>query len=416
MALDKPATDMLPSIETLANEAIRLEQSEPLGAAFEVSLGDSFAKLPPPQAQSFARQAETRTVHTYRLRDVVLDGPTMALFSGRMAIPQTLYMVSQGECEDAAARPLPPTWTDPERHYVLGVNRAFRNYYHWMVQSLPAIDWGVRNRRHPNVALALPPLQPWQEATLALLGHAGVARLALDSKSAFAVGPRARYALASAEYSEFLGERMPTIVSRAAAATFARLRQAVAPEPGSGAIYVARTDAQSRVAVNEAELIAMLTQQGVRIVVPGTLTVAQQIAIFRGAELVIGAHGAGLSNIVGCEPGSHLYELVPRHYPNVCFNRLAQSCSLNYWGDVFPSEPSSSGPHQRKWHIDLDVVAARLEEIRGRIAETRRAGVPGQNVGREAAMLSKPSRAPVATEHRSGVLRRVVNSLGLFRR
>lgn len=43
-------------------------------------------------------------------------------------------------------------------------------------------------------------------------------------KTAFAVGPPARYAVARAEYSEFLGERMPTIVSRAAAETFARLR------------------------------------------------------------------------------------------------------------------------------------------------------------------------------------------------
>ena len=76
---------------------------------------------------------------------------------------------------------------------------------------------------------------------------------------------------------------------------------------------------------------------------------------------MIGPHGAGLSNIVGCEPGTHLYELVPSHYPNFCFNRLAQGCLLHYWGDVFPrprrgtavrtNEPgaSTSTPWRRGW-------------------------------------------------------------------
>ena len=131
---------------------------------------------------------------------------------------------------------------------------------------------------------------------------------------------------------------------------------------------MARTDTTNRVAVNEPELIALLQRQGVRIVVPGTLPVLQQIAIFRRASLVIGPHGAGLSNIVGCEPGTHLYELVPSHYPNFCFNRLAQGCLLHYWGDVFPAEAGDGSPHERTWRIDLDAVAARLEQIRARIA------------------------------------------------
>ena len=211
------------------------------------------------------------------------------------------------------------------------------------------------------MVLALPPLLPWQEEALALLGYADVPRLTLE--------PFGHYLLASAEYAEFLGERMTRTPSRAATATFARLRQAVVPASDGGSeIYVARTDATNRAAVNEADLIAMLERQGVRIIVPGSLPVAQQIAIFRGARLVIGPHGAGLSNIIGCEPGTHLYEMLPSHYPNICFNLLAQGCGLHYWGDAFPSEAGDGGAHQRTWRIDLDVVAARLDLIRARIA------------------------------------------------
>ena len=319
-----------------------LDQPEKLGDVSQVSLGDSFARLLPADiVELFNRRPATEPVRIFRLRNVLLDAWVMVLFKGRRPIPETLFLINQAERDFAMQRPLELELTDASRHYILGATRAHHNYYHWMVQSLPAIDWGLRCRRDDSVALALPALQPWQEQTLALLGHAGVPRLTL--------GVREHYPLASVEFSEFLSGRLPGIVSNAAAATYGRLRQAVAPAAdGATEIYVARTDATNRVAVNEAELIAMLEREGVRIVVPGTLPVSRQIALFRKASLVIGAHGAGLSNIMACEAGTAVYELLPSHYPNICFNRLAQACGLHYWGDVFPSDAGggrSAGPH-----------------------------------------------------------------------
>ena len=362
MSSGDPAIVVPLSIQALTEDVVWLGDAAPLDRRAEVSLGDTFAKLLPADCVDlFACQAATERLCIYRLRDVLLDAWIMILLSGRQPISETVYLAYQKERDFAAVRPLELQPTDAARHYIIGATRARYNYYHWMVQSLPAIDWGLRCLRHPDVALALPPLLPWQEATLALLGHADVPRLTL--------GVREHYALAIAEFSEFLGPRLPGIVSQAAAATYGRLRQAVAPAPdGADEIYVARTDAANRIAVNEAALIALLDRQGVSIVVPGTLPVTKQIALFRRARLVIGGHGAGLSNIIGCEPGSHVYELLPSAYPNHCFNRLAQACALHYWGDVFPSEAGGADPHERKWQIDLDVVAARLDVIRARMA------------------------------------------------
>jgi hypothetical protein len=101
------------------------------------------------------------------------------------------------------------------------------------------------------------------------------------------------------------------------------------------------------------------------------LSVAEQIAAFRGARLVIGAHGVGMSNIVFCQSGSFVYEMLPRHYPNAAFNRLAQAAGLNYWADLFEGVGEGS-PYQRGWRIDLEIAAARLEAIRQRIAATPR--------------------------------------------
>jgi len=359
LAKATPATT--PSIHVLAKEVVTLERAAPLAADVEVMLGDSFVRLLPPDiVRNFARFAATEEMRIFRLRDVTLDVSMMALFTGRQPIRETMYLLTQKDYDFALVKPLEPEPTNHTQHYIVAANISVRDYYHWMIQSLPAIDWGVRRSRHNNIALAVPPLLPWQVEALALLGLAGLPRLTLR--------PYAHYALDSAEYAEFLGARMDRIASHRAAETYARLRQAVAPDPdGADAIYVARTDATRRVALNEDALIAMLERQGVRTIVPGAMPVTRQLATFRRARLVIGPHGAGLSNLIACEPGTHVYELLPSHYPNHCYNHLAQSCRLRYWGDVFPAEPGEGDPHKRNWCIDLDVVATRLDEIRQRM-------------------------------------------------
>jgi hypothetical protein len=349
-------------ISHAAHEVLELERNVPLDGAFEVTLGDSFTDAD--LRAQFARQERTGAIQLYRLRDVTLDASLMLLLRGRGRITETRYLVTDQEYADALVKPLPAVPLDPTEHYIIGCNRAWHNYYHWLIQSLPAIDLGLRHRTHRKVTLVLSSLQPWQQETLALLGCQDVPRLTLQVPDTFL--------LPSTEFSDFLGERMPRIVTRAAMATFRRLSQAVPwGRATAEEIYVARTDARNRVAENEAELIGLLERQGVRIVVPGALPVAEQIATFRAARLVIGPNGAGMSNIVFCQSGSFIYEMLPRHYPNAAFNRLAQAAGLNYWADLFDGR--GEGPvHERIWRIDLDLVAARLDAIRARMAATPR--------------------------------------------
>ena len=350
------------SIRTLAKEVLSLDPPAPSDTKGSVTLGPSFQHYLSPPAIAAFRRGPDDPFCIYRLRDVILDASIMALSQGRKPIPETLFLVNQDDYEFALVKALRPELTDPRRHYIVGCNRAFGNYFHWIAQALPAIDWGMRLRRDLDAILALPVLQlPWQEASLALLGYADAPRLTLDAHT--------HYWLSSAEYADFLGGRMAWSVPTSAAATYARLRQAVPPaEDGDDAIYIARTDSMRRRMLNEDALIAMLQRQGVRIVIPGALPVARQFALFRRARLVIGPHGAGLTNIVACEPGTHVYELVPKDYPNYCYCQIAQACAFHYWCDVFPNEDEDVAAQDRKWHVDLEVVARTLHDIRAHMA------------------------------------------------
>jgi hypothetical protein len=362
-ATNPPADRTDLPIDEAAWDTLQLERATAILGDFDISLGESFSD--PASRAIFARRERTEALHTYRLQDVTLDASLMLLLKGRARIPETRYLVTDDEYAAALVKPLPAVPLDPTEHYVIGCNRVWHNYYHWLIQAVPTIDWALRQRGQHKVTLVLPPLLPWQQETLALLGYQDVPRLTL--------GISDTYLLPDVEYTEFLGARMPEIVSHAAVATFRHLDAAVPWTRGwADEIYVARTDTQNRVAVNEAELIDLLDRQGVRIVIPGSLSVAEQIATFRAARLVIGPHGAGMSNIVFCQPGSFVYEMVLRNYPNPCFNLLAQSVGLNYAADLFDSD-GVGGLHQQTWRIDIDLVATRLDAIRARTAATPRA-------------------------------------------
>jgi capsular polysaccharide biosynthesis protein len=345
-----------------ASEVLQIESAAAIGAEFDISLGDTFTD--PKHRTHFARRTSTEPLCCHNLRDVTLDASLMLLLRGRARIPETRFLVGNEDYADTLVKPLPATRMDPTVRYVIGCNRAWHNYYHWLIQAIPAIDWGLRRHGRHRLVLVLPPLRTWQEETLALLGYQDVASLTLDISGT--------YLFPDVEFSDFLGARMSGVASYAAAATFRRLAAAAPWIHGAAdEIYVARTDAHNRVAENEAELIDFLDKQGVRIIVPGTLSVAEQIAAFRAARLVIGPHGAGMSNIAFCQPRNFVYELLPRNYANACINRIAQSVGLNYWADLF----ESLGPgdvQQQTWRIDLDIVAARLHAVRALIAATPR--------------------------------------------
>jgi hypothetical protein len=341
-------------IAEAAHEVIELERSVPLDGEFEIALGEAFG---PDLRGRFDRQEATGAIRLYRLGDVTLDASLMLLLRGRSRISETRYFVSDQEYNDTLIKPLPAQPLDPKQHYIIGSNRAWHDYYHWLVQALPAIDFGLRCGGQRRTMLVVPPLQAWQEESLALLGYEEIPKVTLEVSDTLL--------LPNAEFSDFLGERMPEMVARTAMSTFRRLSKAVpwthaAPEE----IYVA--GAAHQAIENEAELIDLLERQGVQTLLPGELSVAQLIAAFRAARLVIGAHGKPMSNVVFCQGGSFVYELLPRHQLGVTVNRLAQTATVNYWADIFSGEGGGG------WRVDLDTVAARLDAIRDRMAMTPR--------------------------------------------
>jgi capsular polysaccharide biosynthesis protein len=89
-------------------------------------------------------------------------------------------------------------------------------------------------------------------------------------------------------------------------------------------LYVGRGDKKrTRRVENEAEVLAALAPLGFESIDPGRLSPADQVRAFAEAECIVGAHGAGLTNLAFCSPGAAVVELFATDYVNECFWALA---------------------------------------------------------------------------------------------
>ncbi|GGJ01955.1 hypothetical protein GCM10008995_09660 [Halobellus salinus] len=96
----------------------------------------------------------------------------------------------------------------------------------------------------------------------------------------------------------------------------------------SSRIYVSRADAQDRRIRNEDALMSMLNDYGFERIVPGEHTFEEQVRQFSDAEIVLGPHGAGLTNAIFATETT-LVELFGS-YQNACFFTLANGLGHGY--------------------------------------------------------------------------------------
>jgi hypothetical protein len=304
-----------------------------------------------------------RSICNYEICDAVLDGEFRGLINSNGFIEGTGYLLPKHALTRLKIDESRIVKAPDEDKAIVGCNAAYRNYFHWTTQALPAMDASLRRAAQDRDAcLVLPPLNTRQEESLHLLGLSRVKRFVVDN-------PASQCVFGKIEFSEILNGGAAFCLSELAYKTYSRIRQAVETSPVAGKkIYVARTDTMRRRMRNEDVVIEEMSKRGFEIAIPGTLTFTEQVRLFRGASLVIGTHGAGMTNIVFCEPGTLVYELVPSHYTNACFCNLARICKLRYWADAFESEgPGLS--NLREWESDTRVVTERLDEIEAILAE-----------------------------------------------
>ena len=102
-----------------------------------------------------------------------------------------------------------------------------------------------------------------------------------------------------------------------------------APDPPR-VVYVSRGRSPKRSLQAEASLERTVGSLGANVLHAQDLPLSGQIGELSGARLVIGMHGAGLTNMVWSRRLEHVLEIFPPGYCNDCFARLAVQMGSEY--------------------------------------------------------------------------------------
>lgn len=108
-------------------------------------------------------------------------------------------------------------------------------------------------------------------------------------------------------------------------------------------IYITRSDSSNgRVLLNEAKLIKVLENLGFKTLCLSALSLSDQISVFSCAEVIVGVHGAGFTNLTFCAPGTKIYELTCEQYPNPIFETISDHLNLEH-NYIFCEVPHPQG-------------------------------------------------------------------------
>ncbi|WP_417730317.1 glycosyltransferase family 61 protein [Rosistilla oblonga] len=195
------------------------------------------------------------------------------------------------------------------------------NYFHWLCEVLPRLELA----RQAGVAQADAYLvdchKPFQRQALELLG------VPLEK----VIQPHEGL-LVQAE--RLIVPSYATAASRRCLSETVLMRSGVQSDSKSGAgvrrIYVSRRHARKRSLGNEAEVAALLAAHGFEILCLEQFHLADQIRKFSDAAIVVGLHGAGLTNILWCRSAVQLIEIIPQNYARDYFELLASELAIPY--------------------------------------------------------------------------------------
>ncbi|MFD0484879.1 glycosyltransferase family 61 protein [Kineococcus sp. GCM10028916] len=304
-----------------------------------------------PQDRSALRQRDVSSVpeqFTLELPEATLQGREGWVFH-RGRLVEGIWQ------EDGfPARSLMPRWRQDSAVRLPGTTVSLLqpwlpNYYHWTVQVVPRIvrildllaERGEEADRWLIPSGAPGYIRQW----LDLLGIPEERRLGVETRGQVF------------DVERLLVASVPGRNRWVSPSTVEQVRAAVAhvpPGAGGRRLLLQREGERRRVLLNAPEVVDALTRRGFEVVDPGGMTVAEEASLFSGADLVVGVHGAGLTNLVFCRPGATVVELTPRGLLYPTFVKLAAAAEVGHHM-VIGTEPRLPWP-LRFPDVDADLV------------------------------------------------------------
>jgi glycosyltransferase involved in cell wall biosynthesis/capsular polysaccharide biosynthesis protein len=214
-----------------------------------------------------------------------------------------------------------------EKSYLVFYNGNLHNYYHWMAEGILSLDILSRAMAPAqNLSIALPKSVDIN----AVFDHRDTLRaLGFDNFDTVEVGANLiKVREAIWVESDDLIEQMPAHYLKDFQQRIAS-KYAGAAGPRNRRLLIGRKGPTRKIH-NFERAQEFLSGHGFETAFLEGLSIVEQILLFQSAEFVIGTHGSGLTNLLFCEPGTKVIELMPSIEMRPFFWLISEKLNLTY--------------------------------------------------------------------------------------
>jgi len=204
-------------------------------------------------------------------------------------------------------------------------NRSYMNYYHWLYDTLPRLsvleNAGI-DIDTIDLFVVMPLRHPFHTESLERLGISSDRLHTVD---------KGEYISADELYIPHFGSNSLGLAQARWNPEYLRKKfgPSVPAEQQERRLFISRGNTGKRGISNEPKLIDALLPLGFEVVHCENLSMVEQAQMFAEASVVLGPHGAGLTNIVYCQPGTTVIELFNAHIAP-CFWSISELMELKH--------------------------------------------------------------------------------------
>jgi capsular polysaccharide biosynthesis protein len=247
------------------------------------------------------------------------------------------------------------------RSYLVFYNGNLHNYYHWLAEGILSLEVLTQVMGSTqNLSIALPTSREINAVfdhreTLHALGFADVHTVEVSAnlmnvREAIWIEPGDLIEQVPAHYLKNFQQR---IAARYAGVGRGRNRRLLIGRKGP-----------TRKIHNFEQIRGLLSSRGFETIFLEGLSIVEQIQLFQSAEFIVGAHGAGLTNLLFCEPGTKVLEFMPCVEMRPFFWLISDKLNLVHGMQFCP------GLNHETFQADIYVDPAKLETLYNLLEES----------------------------------------------
>lgn len=298
-------------------------------------------------------------IQVYKLKNVEILGDEFFVSAGGVYAKdrRLLYLTSQDAVEKKTLSNS-VVKDSSGKVFVLCANAGYKNFYHWMYQSLPVILQAQATLVQNDFKIVVPPLSSFQKRCIDILGIGKEQIFELEDDKRFLCETLIYSNLLSGEFSFKPSNYMLSLFAKFRDKCISRLKNDSAPKK----VFISRKDTPRRSLENEAEVTKLLSEMGYTEIIMSELTLEEQVLIMFRAEYIVAPHGAALVHLVFTSHCKGLLEILPSNYYNDCFFRICQIKQIPYIN--MTSEAVGSGHyHYTSSNLDIEKLKLLVNEL-----------------------------------------------------